>query len=144
MDDFQRKQIRKLRSEGLGYQSIGKIVGLSRDSVRNYCKRNPELLGYRNAVTKMMKDQASGLPCCLHCKETFIPKGTGRPKKFVRMPVGDTGGRTIQNYTRNKIQLTMNWLANIAVSLFYHTAMRSGNFVAMPAIFNLVFTKEVV
>lgn len=82
MDDFQRKQMRKLRSEGLGYQSIGKIVGLSRDSVRNYCKRNPELLGYRNAVTKMMKDQASGLPCCLHCKETFIPKGTGRPKKF--------------------------------------------------------------
>lgn len=82
MDDFQRKQIRKLRSEGLGYQSIGKIVGLSRDSVRNYCKRNPELLGYRNAVTKMMKDQASGLPCCLHCKETFIPKGTGQSKKF--------------------------------------------------------------
>ena len=39
-------------------------------------------MGYRNAVTKMMKDQASGLPCCLHCKETFIPKVTGRPKKF--------------------------------------------------------------
>lgn len=144
MDDFQRKQIRKLRSEGLGYQSIGKIVGLSRDSVRNYCKRNPELLGYRNAVTKMMKDQASGLPCCLHCKETFIPKGTGRPKKFCSDACRRYWWQDHPELHRNKIQLTMNWLANIAVSLFYHTAMRSGNFVAMPAIFNLVFTKEVV
>jgi hypothetical protein len=77
-------------------------------------------------------------------KKPLSPKEPGDLRSFVRMPVGDTGGRIIQNYTRNKIQLTMNWFANIAVSLFYHTAMRSGNFVAMPAIFNLVFTKEVV
>jgi hypothetical protein len=77
-------------------------------------------------------------------KKPLSPKELVDLRSFVQMLVGDTGGRTIQNYTRNKIQLTMNWLANTAVSLFYHTAMRSGNFVAMPAIFNLVFTKEVV
>ncbi|MCK3942780.1 helix-turn-helix domain-containing protein, partial [Streptococcus suis] len=39
MDESQRKQIWKMRAEGLGYGLIGRATGLSRDSVKKYCKR---------------------------------------------------------------------------------------------------------
>ena len=38
MAEFQAEQIENLRRQGVGYRSIGNIVGLSRDIVRNYCK----------------------------------------------------------------------------------------------------------
>ena len=38
MAEFQAEQIENLRRQGVGYRSIGTIVGLSRDIVRNYCK----------------------------------------------------------------------------------------------------------
>ncbi|WP_110114244.1 hypothetical protein [Bacillus sp. CGMCC 1.16541] len=40
MNDEQRNQIRILRYQGVGYMKIGKTLGLSRDIIRNYCKRH--------------------------------------------------------------------------------------------------------
>ena len=40
MTDFQEKQIRELRVRGIGYRAIASTVGLSRDIVRNYCKKH--------------------------------------------------------------------------------------------------------
>ena len=38
MNDEQRQRIKILRFQGLGYKQIAKETGLSRDSVRGYCK----------------------------------------------------------------------------------------------------------
>lgn len=38
MTEQQAKQIVEMRLKGVGYKSIGTVVGLSRDIVRNYCK----------------------------------------------------------------------------------------------------------
>ena len=53
MTEEQKLQIRKLRQQGLGYQAIGKMVNLTRDSVRSYCK-NHGLQGVRLAVEMNM------------------------------------------------------------------------------------------
>ena len=52
MTDFQAKQIRELRLRGAGYKSIASAVGLSRDTVRNYCKSHG-LDGYAIIVRAM-------------------------------------------------------------------------------------------
>lgn len=82
MDNFQRNQIRKLRSQGLGYRIIGKMVGLTRDSVRNYCKRNPDLFGYGKAVKQMLEDKISDQLKCLECQSNFELNHRGRIKQF--------------------------------------------------------------
>ena len=40
MTDAQAKQINEMRMRGMGYKAIGMAIGLSRDIVRNYCKRH--------------------------------------------------------------------------------------------------------
>ena len=40
MTEQQAKQIVEMRLKGVGYKSIGTVVGLSRDIVRNYCKNH--------------------------------------------------------------------------------------------------------
>ena len=36
----QKTQLLQLREEGLGYVKIGKILGVSKDTVRSFCRRN--------------------------------------------------------------------------------------------------------
>ena len=38
MTELQAEQIRKMRTQGVGYRAIASVVGLSRDIVRNYCR----------------------------------------------------------------------------------------------------------
>ena len=54
MTDTQAKQINEMRMRGMGYKAIGMAIGLSRDIVRNYCKRH-NLAGYATVVSKNMK-----------------------------------------------------------------------------------------
>ena len=42
MTQMQEQQIRDLRMRGVGYKAIASITGLTRDVVRNYCKRQAE------------------------------------------------------------------------------------------------------
>ena len=51
MTDTQAKQINEMRMRGMGYKAIGMAIGLSRDIVRNYCKRH-NLAGYATVVSK--------------------------------------------------------------------------------------------
>lgn len=82
MDDSQRKQIWKLRADGQGYGTIGKAVGLSKESVKAYCRRNPELLGFGAATKQMAKERQERGKHCPQCCQPLIFKKTGRPKKF--------------------------------------------------------------
>ena len=59
MTDAQAKQINEMRMKGMGYKAIGMAIGLSRDIVRNYCKRH-NLAGYATVVSKNMKLMVDG------------------------------------------------------------------------------------
>lgn len=81
MTDAQASQIVELRMKGVGYKSIGTVVGLSRDIVRNYCKSH-NLTGYASALTKNIKMKMESGDACLYCGGDVVKSKTGRPKKF--------------------------------------------------------------
>lgn len=81
MTEEQKLQIRKLRQQGLGYQAIGKMVNLSRDSVRSYCK-NHGLQGVRLAVEMNTKERIKNGEACAYCAGPIKKAKTGRPARF--------------------------------------------------------------
>lgn len=81
MTELQARQIREMREQGIGYQSIALMVGLSRDIVRNFCKSRG-LAGYGKALKKNLQEQVMLGKCCLYCGKDIEQPGTGRKKKF--------------------------------------------------------------
>lgn len=81
MTEAQRDQIIKMRNAGQGYKLIASEVGLSRDVVRNYCKRH-NLLGYGKAVELNVKERIENGEACMYCGAEIKKPKTGRPKKF--------------------------------------------------------------
>lgn len=69
----QEAHIRALRRAGLGYRAIAEEVGLTRDDVRYFCKKNG-LAG--NAQTP------SDDPVCLQCGKVLSITPKGRKRKF--------------------------------------------------------------
>jgi DNA invertase Pin-like site-specific DNA recombinase len=69
MTNEQRQQIKMLRYQGVGYTKIAKAIGLSRDSVRNYCTREG-LNGYASELVveyrKVMTEEMAFV-VCLNC-----------------------------------------------------------------------------
>ena len=59
MTDVQAARINRLRMEGKGYKAIATETGLSRDIVRNYCKKH-NLSGYASVVSKKYADYDRG------------------------------------------------------------------------------------
>ncbi len=69
-----RDRIITLRSAGLGYQSIAKEVGQTRDAVRYICKSN----GMGGLGADIHPENT-----CANCGKGLIqPTGKGRPRKF--------------------------------------------------------------
>lgn len=56
MTDEQRQKIEELRWQGLGYKAIAKKLELTRDDVRNYCRRRG-LMGYGRCLAAMARDE---------------------------------------------------------------------------------------
>lgn len=81
MTGQQAKQIREMREQGIGYRSIGLMVGLSRDIVRNFCKSRG-LAGLGSVLTKNIHEQVMLGKACLYCGKEIEQPRTGRPKKF--------------------------------------------------------------
>ena len=81
MTDAQAKQINEMRMKGMGYKAIGMAIGLSRDIVRNYCKRH-NLAGYATVVSKNMKLMVDGKEVCHFCGNPITQPKTGRPRRF--------------------------------------------------------------
>lgn len=85
MTDKQRELIYALREKGMGYTSIGKEIGLSRDVVRNFCKSRG-LAGYAgnnpNYKGKRMYLKYKDGKCCRLCGREISQPKTGRPRRF--------------------------------------------------------------
>jgi predicted nucleic acid-binding Zn ribbon protein len=81
MTETQKEQIYELRLKGGGYKSIGNALGLSRDSVKSYCKRHhlngPEEI--LNLNVPIVKENHS---LCLNCNTPIKQKARGRVRKF--------------------------------------------------------------
>ena len=77
MTDAQAKQINEMRMRGMGYKAIGMAIGLSRDIVRNYCKRH-NLAGYATVVSKNMKLMVDGKEVCHFCGNPITQPKTGK------------------------------------------------------------------
>ncbi|HFQ3425653.1 TPA: helix-turn-helix domain-containing protein [Streptococcus equi subsp. zooepidemicus] len=80
MNDNQRRQIWKLRSDGFGYGVIAQMLNLSLGSVKQYCRRYPELKGPGELV-KIQMDEGVRL-YCKNCMQKLQHFNQGRPKKF--------------------------------------------------------------
>lgn len=81
MTDYEREQIYELRRKGMGYKAIGTAIGLSRDTVRSFCKRN-NLDGNGEVVKlniEVMKDKEL---LCQNCGQLIKVKAKGRPRKY--------------------------------------------------------------
>jgi endogenous inhibitor of DNA gyrase (YacG/DUF329 family) len=87
MTDEQRQKIKILRYQGFGYKKIANDVGLSRDSVRGYCRRNgldgcgTELVAEYH---KVMKEEFISI-LCLNCGSEIKQTSLGRKKKYCSM-----------------------------------------------------------
>ncbi|NLI63961.1 MAG: RNA polymerase subunit sigma-24 [Bacteroidales bacterium] len=84
MNDEQRQRIKILRFQGLGYKQIAKETGLSRDSVRGYCKRNG-LDGYGNELFEEYKktiEREFVNILCLNCGAELEQNKVGRKRKY--------------------------------------------------------------
>lgn len=92
MTDAQAKQINEMRMKGMGYKAIGMAIGLSRDIVRNYCKRH-NLAGYATVVSKNMKLMVDGKEVCHFCGNPITQPKTGRPRRFCCENAEGNGGR---------------------------------------------------
>ena len=81
MTDYEKEQIYKLRAEGIGYKAISSLLGLNRDAVRSFCKRN-RLNGEAKLVSLNIEEQKKRHHICEYCNKPLKQKKTGRVRKF--------------------------------------------------------------
>lgn len=75
MTDKQKNQIAKYREEGYGYNQISKMMDLSLESIKTYCRRH----GLNGVAAER---RASGEHACLNCSITIIQNPSRKEKKF--------------------------------------------------------------
>ena len=81
MDEFQKKKICKLRADGFGYKLIAAELGVSRDVVRNFCRKNGlngHLAQTDENIRKMIIDDA----LCANCSKPIKQKNKGKTRRF--------------------------------------------------------------
>jgi predicted nucleic acid-binding Zn ribbon protein/DNA-binding CsgD family transcriptional regulator len=81
MTEEEKEQIYDLRLKGVGYKAIAAVLGISRDSVRGFCKRNG-LDGDAEVVSLNVKEQMKNHVLCIYCGKPIKQKDKGRTRKF--------------------------------------------------------------
>jgi endogenous inhibitor of DNA gyrase (YacG/DUF329 family) len=78
----QKEQILNLRKKGYGYKSIASVLRISRDAVRNECKKH-NLTGYGRPINDEVETEKRIRRECLYCgKEINTKERKGRKSKF--------------------------------------------------------------
>ena len=81
MKDQIKQRIRKLRLYGMGYKGISTELGLSRDAVRTFCKRNG-LDGASSVVSLNYEVNKERNIICTNCGKPIKQKAQGRVRRF--------------------------------------------------------------
>ena len=72
---YQERRIRELRQRGAGYRTIAAELGISRDTVRNFCTSH--------ALSGIAADQSFGpANVCPCCGGAIVQPHRGRPRRF--------------------------------------------------------------
>lgn len=74
-------KIKEFRLKGIGYKNIATLLGLSRDSVRSFCKRNG-IAGNSSVVALNLKERTDKNLLCAYCGKPIRQKSTGRMRRF--------------------------------------------------------------
>lgn len=84
MIDEQKEKIKQMRQQGIGYKQIASEIGLSRDSVRGYCRRHGlDGFGEKLALQhKLLMQEEFLYILCLHCGKEIEQKANGRKRKY--------------------------------------------------------------
>lgn len=77
MNDAQREQIRQLRGEGRSYKKISRVLGISENTIKTFCRRN-RLGGVVQQSAAIKKDGYF----CLCCGVPVIQMEGRKEKKF--------------------------------------------------------------
>ena len=83
MTTDQKKKIYQMRLEGQSYTQIASALGISKNTIKSYCRRN-NLTGCKsstvaNSTTKAVKETFT---VCKHCGKPLAQGTRGQPKKF--------------------------------------------------------------
>jgi len=81
MTETDKQQIFDLRLKGVGYKAIAAVLGISRDSVRAFCKRNG-LDGDAKAVSLNVEEKKIKHLLCSCCSKSIKQKDRGRNRRF--------------------------------------------------------------
>lgn len=81
MTDQQRQQIQEMRIQGDGYRAISKATHLSRDIVRNYCKKRG-YIGHGNALVMNIAEMQTTGGACRECGFILKQPKRGRKRQF--------------------------------------------------------------
>jgi endogenous inhibitor of DNA gyrase (YacG/DUF329 family) len=81
MTDYEKEKIRELRLKGIGYKGIAALLGLSRDSIRSFCKRN-NLDGASCVVSLNIEEKIKKNLLCVCCEKPIKQKYQGRNRRF--------------------------------------------------------------
>ncbi|PRR84542.1 RNA polymerase subunit sigma-70 [Clostridium vincentii] len=77
----EKEKIRELRLKGTGYKGIASLLGLTRDSVRGFCKRNG-LDGDSCVVALNVEEKIKRNLFCACCEKPIKQKVQGRTRRF--------------------------------------------------------------
>lgn len=78
MTTLQKQKIQQMREEGLSYLQISSALGVSKNTVKSYCKRNN--LG--GAVAVSVNNNTAEQQFCKNCGVPLLKKQGLKPKKF--------------------------------------------------------------
>lgn len=81
MTDYDKQQIQELRLKGTGYKAIAAVLGLSRDCVRGFCKRNG-LDGDSKVVSLNVEERVRNHVLCACCNIPIKQNQRGRVRRF--------------------------------------------------------------
>lgn len=104
MNDNQRREIWKLRSDGLGYGAIAQLLNLSLGSVKQYCRRFPELKGPGKLV-KTQIDEGSDCTVKIACKSFIMLIKVGRKSSALISVVKFIGTLIKRNMIKPKLHM---------------------------------------
>ena len=81
MDEVQKKRICELRADGCGYKLIAAELGVSRDVVRNFCRKH-SLTGHIAGMDKDVRKMVLVNVMCSNCGNPIKQKNKGKPRRF--------------------------------------------------------------
>lgn len=99
MTEGQKREIIKLRTEGLGYKKISETLNISRDKVKYFCKCSG-FNGYGKEIKEKYESGAGDV--CKYCGKPIKQPKRGRRKKFCSAECKKTWGKIYHKLYEHK------------------------------------------